>query len=206
MTRPPRNGDHPPHYDHEPGHDSDRRSPADAGGLPDQLALAELANAGVPDVVDGVPPVPINVWRLTDVGRPDAHHRGSGLPPQLAVLLLGVFTRPGDVVVDVAADVALGGVARAGARQYLSVHDPTDLAGLADVTGEARVVFLLWPLPARSETDATRTPPNPAATVFSPCRRLLAAGGCVIAALAPGATQRPYVEQSQLVIQAARQA
>jgi hypothetical protein len=168
MTRPPRNGDHPPHYDHEPGHDSDRRSPADASGLPDQLALAELANAGVPDVVDGVPPVPINVWRLTDVGRPDAHHRGSGLPPQLAVLLLGVFTRPGDVVVDVAADVALGGVARAGARQYLSVHDPTDLAGLADVTGEARVVFLLWPY-GRSRPGPRRTRPGRPRTLRRQC-------------------------------------
>jgi hypothetical protein len=206
MTRPPHNGDRQPDHDPEPDHDSDRRSPADAGGLPDQLALAELANASVPDVVDGVPPVPINVWRLTDVGRPDASRPGSGLPPQLAVLLLGVFTRPGELVVDVAADAALAGVACAGARLYLPVHDPTDLVKPVSPTSAARLAFLPWPLPAPSSTDTTGTNPAAAAAVLTACRRLLAADGCLIVALAPTAAQLPYIEQSQLVIHAAHQA
>jgi hypothetical protein len=62
MTRPPRNGDRPPDHHNEPDRDPDHRSPADADGLPDQLALAELANAGVPDFVNGVPPVR-SAWR-----------------------------------------------------------------------------------------------------------------------------------------------
>jgi hypothetical protein len=208
MTRSPRNGDRPPdhHPEPEPDHDPDRRRPADAGGLPDQLALAELANAGVPDVVDGVPPVPINVWRLTDVGRSRARRGDSGLTPQLAVLLLGVFTRPGDLVVDVAADPALAGVARAGARRYLPVHDPADLATLPNAAGAARLALLPWPLASPSRTDVAGTNRVAPTAVFAACHRLLAADGCAVLALVPSATQPTYVEQAQVVIPAARKA
>jgi hypothetical protein len=207
MTRPPRNGDRPPHHhtepDHHPDDHPDRRPSADTGGLPDQLALAELANANVPDVVDGVPPVPINVWRLTDVSRSRARQPDSGLTPHLAVLLLGVFTRPGDLVVDVAADPALAGVARAGARRHLPVHDPADLATLPRAAGAVRLAFLPWPLQSTSSTGVTETDRAAATTVFTACRRRLGADGRAIVALVPTEARRPYVEQSQVVIPAA---
>jgi hypothetical protein len=200
MTRPP-HGDRPPDHDTEPDHHN-RRSPADAGGLPEQLGLAELANAGVPDVVDGMSPVPISVWRLTDVGRPCARRPDSGLPPQLAVLLLGVFTRPGDFVVDVAADAALAGAARAGARRHRPVHDPAELTGPA---GGARLALVPWPLPSPM-AEVTETNDVAAATVLAACRRLLAADSCAIVVLVPAAAEVPYVDQAQVVIRAAHHA
>jgi hypothetical protein len=160
----------PPHNNHRtPGHDPDADSP-EAGSLSDPATLAEMTGTGLLDIVDGVPPVPINIRRITDHGRPhDPCGRGR-LTPQLAVLPLGVFTRPGDVVVDLAADAALAGAART--------------AGLT---------FLPWPLPAPPRTGATGTDPVAATAVLTACRQPLTADGCAIVALAPATAQPPYI-------------
>jgi len=183
MTQPPDNRHRTPdHNDHD--HDAGRRRLADAGSLPD-VALAESVGPGRVDVADATPLVPINVWRITDVARPEALGRGVDLTPQLAVLLLGVFTRPADLVIDLADDVALAGAARAGSRRYLPVHDPTHLADLAgnatgtehngitqtnQLTGAARLAFLSWPLSARTGTTGTNLG---AVALLAACRQTL---------------------------------
>jgi hypothetical protein len=215
MTQPPDNRHRTPdHNDHDHDHDAGRRRLADAGSLPD-VALAESVGSAMVDVADGTPPVPINVWRITDVARPDVLGRGVDLTPQLAVLLLGVFTRPADLVIDLADDVALAGAARAGSRRHLPVHDPTDLAGLAghtsgmeadgptrtnQLTGAARLAFMPWPLPAKTGKN-----PNPA-TLLTTCRQMLAEGGRAVVALAATEGELPYVERFHLVLRAAHHA
>jgi len=146
------------------------------------LAVADVDPADLPDVV---PPVPINVWRVTDLARPKAT---PGSPAtQLAVLLLGVFTRPNDIAVAVA-DVALPGAARGGARRYQQAPpDPAHLTDVTDVAGAARLIILRWPPPAPAATHPPET--NPEAL-----------------ALTPSEAGQPYVEHAQGLLQAAQQA
>ena len=145
-------------------------------------------------VADAAPPVPINVWRITDVTQPAAtSQHGRVLATQLAVLLLGVFTRPNDVVIDVAADVALAGAASGGARRYRPVPDPAHLPSAA---GPARLILLPWPFPS---------PAAPVA-VLTACRRLLTADGRVTVALTPSPAPTPYVEHTRRLLPAAQHA
>jgi hypothetical protein len=173
--------------------------PAAGGAAP--LSLHELVAAGAIDVVPGDPPVPVTVWRVAgtrSAGQQDA----AGLDPQAAGLLVGLYTQPGDTLVDLSADPAVAGAAGAGARRYVPAHHPADYAPLRHLAGAARLVLLRWPSPAHpggAESDAWL------ADLLGGCRRLLAADGCVIAALTPPPSTG-YVDHARWLIPAAHQA
>ena len=64
------------------------------------------------DVVPGIPPVPITVWR-TPSDEPGPH-----LGPRLAARLLAAYTSPGEAVYDTTGDPLLRQVANATGRRY----------------------------------------------------------------------------------------
>src|SRR5262245_46252126 len=81
------------------------------------------------DVVAGAPPVPISVWRVAaDAGWSADLSR---FTPRLASLLIGLYTRVGDTVVDLIDDPAVAGAAGAGGRRYLHLNRPTAAIGSA---------------------------------------------------------------------------
>jgi hypothetical protein len=84
--------------------------------------------------------------------------------------------------------------------------EPDDATGAGQGAGGARLAFLPWPLPAPPRTAATGTGAAAADAALTACRRLLAADGHAIVALAPTAAPPPYTEHSQLVIPAADRA
>jgi hypothetical protein len=64
------------------------------------------------DVVPGIPPVPITVWR-TPSDEPGPH-----LGPRLAARLLAAYTRPGDAIYDTTGDPVLRQVATSTGRHH----------------------------------------------------------------------------------------
>lgn len=123
---------------------------------------------GLLDAVDGHPPAPITVWRLTT---PDPAHTsgddqtGSTVSAQarLALLLLATFTRTGEVVVDLAGDVVLAGVAGAGARRYHHLPPERSAQRTAHLHGRANLVYAHWP------PELTETPNPTASKAGAPC-------------------------------------
>jgi hypothetical protein len=120
----------------------------------------------------------------------------------MAALLVGCYTRPGDTIVAVGHDPALAGAAGAGARTYLAVDDPADLADLDRVAGTVRLVVLSWP-PAR-RTSPVR--PAEATDLFTACRLITGRDGCTIVAFAPLEPDDTYAQHSRLLVPAARHA
>ena len=172
------------------------------GSGADPVGLHELVAAGAIDVIPGDPPVPISVWRVAGTGRAGPPDRIAGLDPQAAALLVGLYTQPGDTVVDLSADPAVAGAAGAGARRCLPAGHPGDLAVLEHVGGSARLVLLRWPSPGNpceEESEAEL------ADLLGGCRRLLTAGGCVIMALTPP-PRTHYVDHARRLIPAAARA
>jgi hypothetical protein len=176
-----------------------------SGSGADPLGLHQLAAAGVIDVIPGDPPVPISVWRVAGTGGAGPHGLIAGLDPQAAALLVGLYTQPGDTLVDLTADPAVAGAAGAGARRYLPANHPADLVLLEHVAGTARLVLLRWPSPAAPGNPGEETSDARLAELLGGCRRLLAAGGCVIVALAPP-PRTGYVDHARRLIPAARRA
>jgi hypothetical protein len=174
------------------------------GTLPDPLDLQQLIAFGDLDVVDGDPPVPISVWRIAGLDeptRPGPTTAPSGLTPRLAALLVDAHTRRGDTIVDLTGDPAIAGAAGTGARRYLPIDGPGDLADLDHVAGSVRLVVLRWRRPDSGEaTTAELT------DLFVACRLLLAADGYTVVALAPIPPHTYYIEHARLLIPAAYRA
>ncbi len=187
----------PARPDDGPAIDPDRQS----GSAADPLGLHQLVAAGAIDVIPGDPPVPISVWRVAGTGRAGPHDLAVGLDPQAAALLVGLYTQPGDTLVDLSADPAVAGAAGAGARRYL----PASPVLLEHVGGTARLVLLRWPSPGSPGNPVEEESDAELADLLGGCRRLLAAGGCVIVALAPP-PRTHYVDHARRLIPAARRA
>jgi hypothetical protein len=177
-------------------------SAGQADARDDPFALAHLIAAGDIDVVPGDPPVPIAIWRVAAIDAPDGHDFARGMTPRMAALLVGSYTRPGDTIVAVGHDPALAGAAGAGARRYLAVDDPADLADLDRVAGTVRLVVLSWP-PARR---ASAVSPAEATDLFTACRLITGRDGCTIVAFAPLDPDDTYPHHSGLLVPAARTA
>jgi hypothetical protein len=181
----------------------------------DPFDLGQLIAAGDLDVVDGDPPVPIDVWRVTDLDTPHGYDLADGLTPHMAVLLVGCYTHPGDTIVSLGFDPALAGAAGGSARTYLPIDDPADLADVDRVAGTVRLVVLLWPPTHRTGTPATTGSGNAASRdelidLFRACKVITGRDGCTIVALAATPTDTTatdgYTEHAGLLIPAARHA
>jgi hypothetical protein len=179
------------------------------------------------DAVPGDPPVPVSVWRATGPDDPPvtADVIASGLTPRLAELLLGIWTDPGQLVLDATADPTVAGAAAAGARTYVALEPQGRRVPTADLRGQAALILLRWPPDllalsgAPAPQAATIDQPKPSTTptslpgVPSPdpgpalraCRVLLAADGHTVVILAPP-TDSHYRDYARDVIAAARHA
>ncbi len=177
-------------------------SSGDPDARPEPFDLAHLIAAGDIDVVPGDPPVPIAIWRVAAIDAPYDHDLADGLTPRMAALLVGCYTRPGDIIVSVGHDPALAGAAGAGGRTYLAVADPADLADVDHVTGTVRLVVLRWP-PARRPHPVS---PTEATDLFTACRVITGRDGCTIVAFAPLEPDDTYAEHNGLLVPAARHA
>jgi len=197
---PPTNSP-PERSDDSPAVDPDRES----GSMADPVGLHELVAAGAIDVIPGDPPVPISVWRVAGTGRTGPHDVIAGLDAQAAALLVGLYTQPGDTLVDLTADPAIAGAAGAGARRYLRADHPGDLAHTEHAAGTARLVLLRWPSPRAPGNPGEEESDAELADLLGGCRRLLAASGCVIVALAPP-PRTHYIDHARRLIPAAGRA
>ena len=128
-----------------------------------QKEIAALGAACVLDVAahDADPDnaVPITGWRVPDLGQAPAFGVPAfhGLTPRLAAVLVTRYSRPGQLVLDLAADLAAEGVAGASARRYAHVH-PAAAGILVDA-------------PAPGPLATRRPAPHPLATPHLPARR-----------------------------------
>lgn len=174
------------------------------GRLPDPLGLHGLVAADGLDIVAGDPPVPISVWRVAGAGHAAEPGAAGGLTPRLAALLVGLYTRVGDTLVDLTANPAIAGAAGAGARRYLPVADPAGLAGLRHLDGTVGLIVLRWP-PADADTDEATVPAGPTG-LFTACRQLLAGVGYTVVALVPRSPRSSYLDHARLLIPAAHSA
>ncbi|MET8149130.1 hypothetical protein ACIBSW_39750 [Actinoplanes sp. NPDC049668] len=187
----------PPVHDR---HDSSSTAGARRDG-DDPLGLSQLIASGVIDVVPGVPPVPITVWRVADPDDPYRHDL-DGLTGRTAQLLVGLYTRPGDTIVSLGDDPAIAGAAGAGGCRYLAVDAAHRLADLDHVSGAVRLVILRWP-PAIHAAEPSMDP-EAMVDLFTACRVLLAADGYTIVAVPPATAER--VEHLWQLVPAARKA
>jgi len=173
--------------------------------MSDPFGLADLIADGILDALPGDPPVPIKEWRITD-----ADH-GSGLTIRTALLLVALYTRPGETIVSLGNDPALAGAAGAAGCRYLPVAHPADLADLDHVAGTVGLIVLRWPAPPTPNRH--RSPARPAdvsselTDLFTACRLLLSnRDGYTIVALTPAAAGPDYTEHARLLLPAARRA
>jgi len=178
---------------------------ADTTRTSDPFGLADLIADGILDALPGDPPVPIKQWRITD-----ADH-GGGLTIRTALLLVALYTRPGDTIVSLGNDPALAGAAGAAGCRYVPVAHPADLADLDHVAGTVGLIVLRWPVPPTA--NRRRSPARPAdmsselTDLFTACRLLLSnRDGYTIVALTPAVAGPDYTEHARLLLPAARQA
>ncbi|NLT55129.1 MAG: hypothetical protein GXX79_11355 [Actinomycetales bacterium] len=195
--------------------------------------MEHLVATGLLDAVDGHPPAPITVWRLT--GSPE--QRAGGQDPdvpvsaqaRLALLLLATFTRAGELVVDLVGDPVLAGVAGSGARRYLHLAGDRTGARATHLHGCAHLVYARWPEPieatsatpsrhsarrprtTRADTvdpdmvDPGAAPGPRAARLLGLCADLLTSGGTTVIAVHPE-TSAVYMDHAALLIPAAHAA
>jgi hypothetical protein len=204
------------HTPHDPTTPQDPAGPADRPDLDgvaaagDLLGLSELIASGDIDVVPGVPPVPIAVWRVADVDARFGHQRADALTPRLAALLVGTHSRPGDTIVSIGHDPALAGAAGAGGRVYRSVAHLNEVGDLDHAAGTVALIVLPWPLPGPPGAPSRRLSGvlsrDSLVAMFDACRRLMSPSGCTIVALAGLPPQQTFVEHSSALIPAAHQA
>ncbi len=185
------------------------------------LDVERLVATGLLDAVPGHPPVPITAWRLTDLGPAAGGEDGSGpvsAHARLAQLLLATFTLRGQLVVDLAGDVVLAGVAGAGARRYHHLP-PGRRRTAVHLHGAAQLVYADWPpttgphacpgpgsATMAPDGDDSRPEPGPqAGDLLRLCSNLLTRRGTTVIAVRPQADVA-YMDQAALLIPAAHAA
>jgi hypothetical protein len=137
---------------------------------------------------------------------------GGGLTIRTALLLVALYTRPGDTIVSLGNDPALAGAAGAAGCKYVPVALPADLADLDHVAGTVGLIVLRWPAPPTP--NRRRLPKrrpvavsSELADLFTACRLLLSnRDGYTAVALTPAAAGPDYTEHARLLLPAARQA
>ena len=112
---------------------------------PDTPPPVKPAGTAAIDLVAGDPPVPITVWR-TPAGDGQA-----SVPSRLAERLMSAYSRPGEVVIDLTDDHALGGAAAQGGRR----HHPAWFT-------DASTLIIGPPTPPTAHTRDDRPPGRPA--------------------------------------------
>ncbi|WP_018352009.1 hypothetical protein [Longispora albida] len=163
------------------------------------------------DLVPGVPPVPLTVWRTP---RTSTDPAGAVIPAHLATRLIEAYSAPGDQVIDLTDGTVLALPAVTGGRAhhaawftdttypYISPRatvmaepgaepDPDDVAFAQSSvigTGNAALIVATWPLSADPVEAELRR-----AWLLATASKLLRPGGCLvlIAATAPGAVPVP---------------
>lgn len=190
-------------------------------GTHDLDPFGELISHQILDVVDGHPPVPIDVWRVADdesdrVTVPGDLSEGTAegwrCTTQMAQLLVGLFATTGTTVVSVGFDPALAGAAGALACPYQTVDQIADLARLAHLADRVGLLLIPWPTTGTS-SDGMQQPGAPdeadaerVADWLGDCRTLMATGGVTVIILAPAPPTDAYVACAQLLLPAARRA
>jgi hypothetical protein len=183
--------------------------------------VGELISYQILDVVDGHPPVPIDLWRVADdeptratsPGDPsEKNAEGWRCTMRMAQLLLGMFATPGTVVISVDFDPVLAGAAGAVGCPYQTVDQITDLAGLGHLAGRVGLLLIPWPIagtsgeprerPGVSDEDDSRR----VADWLCSCRILMADRGVTVVVLAPAPPTDAYVACARLLLPAARRA
>lgn len=118
-------------------------------------------------------PVPVAVL-LPPPGEHPRRSGSGGLSPHAARQLVAVYTRPGDLVLDLDADPGLAGAAGWLDRRHLAVTDPSDRPG----AGSARLVVARLPRPGAIRLSDS-------AQWMRRARARLAVGGHLLAVLTP---------------------
>jgi hypothetical protein len=166
----------------------------------DPYALSGLVAAGRLDVVTGDPLVPITVIRIADADSQYLRHRR--MPPSLLALLLGLYTRPGDTVLDfaTAADPVLAGVCGAGARRYLAAADTRRVPTAPATGGQAGLIILRWP------DDVADLDETPTTTLLHHCAHALTDNGKLIVAVLGDLSSDIYIHNAADLIPIAHRA
>jgi hypothetical protein len=173
----------------------------DSRARPDPRCLSELITVDI-DVASGEPPVPIVLWRVTDVDAAHGRTDARSITPQIAALLVAFYTRPGDTLVSVGNDPTLAGAAGASGRSYLSVQHPHELPNLAQVTGAVALIVLPWPPPDRPDPVGHQR----LMEMFRTCQQLMSGIGRTTVTLAALPADETYIEHGANLIVAAREA
>jgi hypothetical protein len=163
----------------------------------DPLALSGLVAAGRLDVVAGDPLVPITIIRIADI---ESHYlRERHLPPSLLALLLGLYTRPGDTVLDFAAttDPVLAGVCGAGGRHYLPAAGSRPHLS---TPGTAGLIVLRW------RDDLADLDEAAAIALLRRCAHALASDGKLIVAVLGDDSSDIYIHRAADLLHFAQQA
>lgn len=183
--------------------------------------VGELVSRRILDVVDGHPPVPIDIWRVADdepdrvtvLGDPSGEIADSWrCTTRMAQLLVGMFATTGTTIVSIGFDPVLAGVAGAVGCPYQPVDQITDLARLAHLAGRVGLLLVPWPAIVASG-DVSQRPAAPGeydaervAAWLGDCRILLTGRGVTVVILAPAPPTDAYVACARLLLPAARRA
>jgi hypothetical protein len=152
--------------------------------------------AGV-DLLPGEPSVRVShAWAQTPADPPTGEAEAfTGLTPRLAAMLVVTYTRPGDLVIDTTADLAVAGTALAGSRQYhprAATPDPT--AEPEQGPSRANMVVLGWPTgptPRAGDDAAGPLPVGPdLEATLTACRRFAASDAHLVVVCGPSAPGR----------------
>lgn len=197
----------------------DTINPGRASRIPD--LSGELIAHRLLDVVDGQPPVPIDVWRVAD-DQPgylplsdapkDVTTTQWRCTTRTAQLLVGLFATTGSVVISIGFDPVLAGVAGAVGCPYQPVDRITDLARLPHLAERVGLLLIPWPATGtnRDRSQPPTTPDgNDAARVadwLGACRTLMTNRGVTVVVLAPAPPTDAYVACARLLLPAARSA
>ncbi len=122
--------------------------------------------------------VPITVWCVDHRGGdPHATSPGDGFEARLAQRLVLTYTRQGETVVDLDADVHLRQAAATASRVYLAITDRAALAELGNAAYPVGLIIARWPRPATGSSAASAT------NLLTACRLVMTAETCTIAAV-----------------------
>ncbi|GIG63378.1 hypothetical protein Lfu02_77500 [Longispora fulva] len=166
------------------------------------------------DLVPGVPPVPLTVWRTPRSGEDPT----AVIPDRLAARLIDAYSTAGDQIIDLTPGHLLGAHATAGGRchhrawftdtSYLTIAPHATMSPVdrprgtpPSVIGTATAALMVaaWPLSADPADGELRR-----SWLMATASKLLRPGGCLVLIAASAPRQRPVPEDFTPVVAAAR--